>query len=43
VRDIKARRKLHQLDDTLLLCVFNTGAVANLTLSVYMRVLLLKP
>jgi hypothetical protein len=41
--DIKAKRRVPQLDSTLILSVVNTGAVAALTYSVYARVLLAMP
>jgi hypothetical protein len=41
--DLRAKRKLSQLDETLLLCVNNTGAAAALNTYAYARVLLAQP
>jgi hypothetical protein len=40
IRDIKSRRRIRELNDTLLISIYNTGAVANLSAVVYCRVLL---
>jgi hypothetical protein len=41
--DIRSKRKIAQIDQTLVLSVANTGAVANLVLAIYARVLLSLP